>query len=83
MDGLAMALNLAYNSIDPINDITRAANLGGDSDSVAAMVGTLTGAIHGLTKDLWDHYIEYTSEHDEFTIPARALKLIRKIEINC
>ncbi len=81
MDGLAMALNIAYNSKDPITDLTTAANLGGDSDSVAAMVGTLTGAIHGLTKDLWDHYTEYISQHDKFTITARALKLIRKVDI--
>jgi ADP-ribosylglycohydrolase len=81
MDGLAMALNIAYNSKDPVIDVTTAANLGGDSDSVAAMVGILTGAIHGLTEELWNHYYTYTSIHDQFTIPARALKLIRNIQI--
>ena len=77
MDGLAMALNIAYNSKNPIEDLTRTANLGGDCDSMAAIVGTLSGAIHGLTEELWKYYKDHLIKWDNCTIAARALKLIR------
>jgi ADP-ribosyl-[dinitrogen reductase] hydrolase len=47
MDALAMALHIVYWSNSFQEAISRAAALGGDSDSVAAVVGQIAGALYG------------------------------------
>jgi len=56
MDALAMALFCVYHSKSPKEAILRAVNLGGDADSVAAVVGQIAGSIWGLDKDLLELY---------------------------
>ena len=47
-----------------------AVNLGDGSDSVAAMVGAISGAIHGLDEGLIDQYKTYITRWDQYTIAA-------------
>ena len=54
--------------------------MGGDSDTVGAIVGTLVGAIHGVTPDLLKLY-EVSNKWDEFGVPIRAYKLFHKHNI--
>ena len=75
-----MALNITYNSEGVIKDVVRAVNLGGDCDSVAAMVGAISGAIHGLDEGLVNQYKTYITRWDQYTIAARALKLCQEKE---
>mmetsp|Transcript_10851 Transcript_10851/g.9376 ORF Transcript_10851/g.9376 Transcript_10851/m.9376 type:complete len:235 (+) Transcript_10851:551-1255(+) len=50
MDATAMAFHCLYHT-NSLNDaIVKAANLGGDADSVAAVVGQIGGAMYGLSK---------------------------------
>ncbi len=45
MDNMAMSLNTIYNFKDAI---IRAANIRGDSDSVASVVGQMAGALYPI-----------------------------------
>ncbi|KAL4499890.1 hypothetical protein ABPG72_015239 [Tetrahymena utriculariae] len=77
MDALAMSLHLNYHSESFSQVVCRAANLGGDSDTVACISGMLAGAIYGLSKDLIEfHQQIYPSEQNSTAI--RAYKLFNK-----
>ena len=54
MDALAMALHISLFKEDFNSSILYAANMGGDSDTVGAIVGQITGAMYGL-----DHGLMY------------------------
>ncbi len=48
MDAMAMALHCVYKTNTLEESILKAANLGGDSDSVAAVTGQIAGALYGI-----------------------------------
>ena len=56
MDGTYLALHIVYNSNSFKEAILKAVNWGGDSDSVAAVVGQIAGAIWGLEEDVLNLY---------------------------
>lgn len=49
---------------DPVSTLARAATTSGDSDSIAALAGAITGAAHGMTAwpADWPDRIEYAAE---------------------
>ena len=64
MDNMAMSLNTIYNTNNFKDAIIRAANIRGDSDSVASVVGQIAGALYPIEEipgdwikaiDNWDH----------------------------
>ena len=48
--------------------------MGGDSDTVGAITGIITGAYYGLTKDLLELY-KYVNKWDNYDFPLKAYKL--------
>lgn len=49
LDALAMALHCVWSTRGYAEAVLKAANLGGDADSVAAVTGQLAGSIHGAS----------------------------------
>jgi ADP-ribosylglycohydrolase len=49
---------------DPVSTLARAATTSGDSDSIAALAGAITGAAHGMAAwpAVWQERIEYADE---------------------
>jgi len=74
LDALTMALNISYHSKNPKEAIIKAANMGGDCDTVAAIVGQIVGAYYGLDKDIIDLY-EGVMKYDDGKIAYMAYKL--------
>jgi ADP-ribosylglycohydrolase len=73
---LALALATLMDSAD--DAILLAANVGGDSDSVASIAGGILGARHpGTIRADWCHVVEQVNDHG-LTIVARALALVRR-----
>ena len=58
----------------------RAANMGGDADTVGAIVGMIAGAYYGLTDDLLKLY-QYVNKWDDFSFPLKAYKLFKGIRV--
>lgn len=56
MDALAMALHIVWNAISFRECVERAADMGGDSDTVGAIVGQIAGAIYGTNEELLELY---------------------------
>ena len=48
--------------------------MGGDSDTVGAIVGTIAGAYYGLNQDLLNLY-KFVNQYDKFDFPLKAYKL--------
>ncbi len=73
MDAVAMALHCVYTTNSVGEAVMKAANIGGDADSVAAVTGQMAGAIYGVSgiKPLWCNYIMQWDNHGE--IPLRAI----------
>jgi len=73
MDALTMALHCVYWSSDFGETVLKTANLGGDSDSMAAVAGQIAGAIYGIEriKPIWLHYIMRWDNKGE--IPLKAM----------
>ncbi len=58
MDGLNLALHLAYNSNSFEEAIKKAVSWGGDSDTNAAMLGQILGSMYGLNENVMNLYFE-------------------------
>lgn len=56
MDALSMALFIAMHTKSFYEAILWATNMGGDSDTVGAIVGQLTGAMYGISKEMLNLY---------------------------
>jgi ADP-ribosylglycohydrolase len=50
MDAAVIALHIAYHSKSAFDAIIKAVSWGGDSDSVAAVVGAIVGPMYGIEK---------------------------------
>lgn len=58
MDGCYVALNIVYNSNSFEEAVFKAVNWGGDADSMAAVVGYVSGPIYGITAPMLDLYYQ-------------------------
>jgi ADP-ribosylglycohydrolase len=58
MDALSMALFLAYHTDSYYEAALWATNMGGDSDTVGAICGQITGAMYGLSREMLTLYSE-------------------------
>jgi len=74
LDALAMALHISYYSMSPKQALLKAANMGGDCDTVAAIVGQIVGAANGLDPEILELY-EGVFEFDEGKLAYMAYKL--------
>ncbi len=78
MDALAMALHCFYTTRDFASCVLKAANLGGDADTVAAIAGQLAGAYYGASA-IPLAWIEAVQRWDAGgTIAFRASRLYRR-----
>lgn len=75
MDCLAMALHCVYTTNSFPEAVVKAASLGGDSDTVAAVTGQIAGAIYGSSAipNGWIQAVLQWDGHKD--IPLRAYKL--------
>lgn len=66
---------------DPDECLIRAVNMGGDTDSVAAMTGDIVGALHGpqWIPVLWSDHIEPNSEANLGRGKAFAIELAKNL----
>ncbi|KRW99589.1 ADP-ribosylation/Crystallin J1 [Pseudocohnilembus persalinus] len=78
MDGTYVALYIAYHSTSQKEAIFKAVNWGGDADSIAAVVGYITGAMYGLEQDIWDLYNQQMVQHDNESQLIKAIRLFNK-----
>ncbi len=74
MDALAMALHIAYNYEGYKKALFKAVNIGGDCNTVAAIVGQIAGCIYGVDDEMLKLY-KYVNEWDNFGIAIRAFRL--------
>ena len=74
MDALAMALHISYYSKNPKDAIIKAVNMGGDSDSVAAVVGMIVGSYYGLDESILNLY-DGMKEFENYKLSFMAYKL--------
>lgn len=58
MDALSMALHISYHTDNFYDAVLWAVNMGGDSDTVGAIVGQITGAMYGLSDKMLMLYSE-------------------------
>lgn len=72
MDGCYVALHIVYHSTNSREAIFKAVNWGGDSDSIAAVVGYVCGAMYGLTPDIVSLYSERMEYFDRFETILKA-----------
>ena len=56
MDCLCMSLHIVYHTKNFKEAILKSVNLGGDADTVSAVVGLLAGAVYGLEDDIVEIY---------------------------
>lgn len=81
MDALAMSLHINYHSNKFSEVVCKAANLGGDSDTVGCISGMIAGAIYGLSSDLLEYHKSiYPAEKNKTAI--RAHKLFHKKHVS-
>ncbi|KRX02733.1 ADP-ribosylation/Crystallin J1 [Pseudocohnilembus persalinus] len=78
MDGAYVALHIAYHSENQQDAIFKAVNMAGDSDSIAAVVGYITGAMYGMNEQIWNLYTEQMVQHDEYTQLIKGIRLFNK-----
>lgn len=81
MDGAYVALHIVYHSNSFEEGIFKAVNWGGDADSMAAVVGYISGAMYGITKEMLDLYREEILIHDDYSTMVKAIKLCKKSPI--
>ena len=70
MDGLSMALHVLYTTNTFEDAVLKAANLCGDSDSVASVVGQIAGAFYGLD-NIPKEWIKILNQWDKNEIALR------------
>lgn len=75
MDATVMALHIVYNSVSFEQALTKAVNLGGDADTVGAIVGMLAGYMYGYNSYIQKQYVGYTAKWDGYKCAIRAQKL--------
>ena len=80
MDNMAMSLNIIYKTDNFKDAIIRAANIRGDSDSVASVVGQIAGALYPI-EEIPGDWIKAIYDWDHGEIALRGYMLAR-IQIN-
>ena len=75
MDCLAMALHITLYSKDFKEAILKSVNIGGDSDTLAAMVGQIAGCFYGISDFMLNQY-QIVRKWDQDKTFIRAYKLI-------
>ncbi|CAD7928406.1 unnamed protein product [Amoebophrya sp. A25] len=76
MDCLAMALHCVWATNSFADAVLKAANLGGDADTVCAVIGQITGALYGAKSvpGDWREKVEsWTLQTNGFALRAKAL----------
>jgi len=77
MDAMAMALHIVYYTLNYKEAVFKAANVGGDADTVAAIVGQIAGALYGITPAMLELYKSVQCfDHNGFAL--RAYKLFHQ-----
>jgi len=69
-----MALFISYHSKSPKQAILLAANMGGDCDTVAAIVGQIVGSYFGINEDILSLY-DVVKKFDNYKRAYMAYKL--------
>lgn len=82
MDCTVMALHILYHTSSFKEAVLKAVNLGGDADTVGAVVGTLAGARYGYDDIIKNWYLNYVAKWDEKKCAIRAYKLFKLAEIH-
>jgi ADP-ribosylglycohydrolase len=77
MDSLSMALHIVYHSKSTKEALFKAINLGGDSNTIACIVGQIAGSIWGLDTDLIELY-ELVRKFDNSKCAIMAYLLFKK-----
>ena len=54
--------------------------MGGDADTIGAIVGIITGAYYGLSEDLLTLY-KFVNKWDNYAFPLKAFKLFKHIPV--
>jgi len=79
MDGLCMALHIAYHTNSFLEAVLWAVNMGGDCDTVGAIAGQITGAMYGIDKDMLRLYSEMVdAETKRYHLFLKGFKLVKK-----
>ncbi len=81
-DGLAMALHCTYAYSSPTEAILKAANIGGDADTVAAISGQIIGALYGISAfpEKWNNYILRWDREGEIALKGILLALKKTLD---
>lgn len=82
MDAMSMALHCVYTTGSFKEALLKAANLRGDSDTVAAVTGQIAGALYGAVAIPGD-WLDHVRRWDGGTICARALMLYNQESLPC
>ena len=61
---------------DPEKAILAAVNIGNDTDTVATMVGSIVGALHGI-EALPSHYLSVLNEANKFKLEDLAARILQ------
>jgi ADP-ribosyl-[dinitrogen reductase] hydrolase len=67
LDALSMALHLSYYSKSPKQAIIKSVNMGGDSDTVSAIVGQIVGSYYGIDEEILKLY-EGVAKYDNYKL---------------
>lgn len=79
MDGLCMALHIAYHTNSFKEAVLWAVNMGGDCDTVGAIAGQIVGAMYGIGKEMLDLYKEMIdSSTSRYHLFLKGYKLVKK-----
>ncbi|KRX03709.1 ADP-ribosylation/Crystallin J1 [Pseudocohnilembus persalinus] len=82
MDSAYLAMHASYHSKSQVEAIFRAVNFKGDSDSVASIVGYITGAMYGLSPEIIKLYNDKCLQYDQFQSLIRAYMIHYQIKFN-
>ena len=78
LDGLSMAMHISYIEENIKDIILKAVNMGGDSDTVAAIAGQMMGGLYGVSA-IPPKWLEIIMEHDhDGEIALKAILMIKK-----
>lgn len=83
MDALAMALHCVWSTSSFADAVLKCANLGGDSDTAAAITGQIAGAIYGasaIPMD-WIEAVLRWDAHSDILLRAHKLSRCQRIEM--
>eukprot|EP01060_Flectonema_neradi_P035405 TRINITY_DN650_c2_g6_i1.p1 TRINITY_DN650_c2_g6~~TRINITY_DN650_c2_g6_i1.p1 ORF type:complete len:495 (+),score=84.75 TRINITY_DN650_c2_g6_i1:73-1557(+) len=74
MDNVSMSLHCLYTTSSFTEAVMKAANMRGDADSVAAVVGQLAGALYGVTA-IPESWVDKIQQWDSLNVVHRAFHL--------